>query len=303
MKSFRVTLIILILASGLHCQEANCHFSVPVNVSDAKTFEPLVGFEADSFQIHVGKQELLPSAATYRTASRVFLFIDASGSMHEHGRWAVVMQAAYEFLANISTKVPLTIEVFAERGRLFTNRDEAYSYLRYLAEKNTNIRPLGGRTELYDAIASEVVAENMGIDDATIILTDGADNLSKTDESKLTRELADRAIHPAFLFLPPESVLRPLTIEEQDALVAIPRMAQALGGFVFYLPRTISKKPEHILPLRFYAEALAYYRLDFETSLSGRPRLKVAVLTKSSDMIRKYEIHAPNRLPSCSAMP
>jgi Mg-chelatase subunit ChlD len=291
--------IILALTSGLYCEQTDCRFSVPVTVTDAKTLEPLIGFGTDSFQIRVGKQKLAPSEVSHRTIDRVFLFVDASGSMRSGPRrWAIVVQTAYELLSNITNRVPFTTEVFAERGRSFTKRDEAYSYLRYLGENITKTRPLGGRTELYDDIASAVDSEHIGIDDAVIIITDGGDNLSKTDESTLTRELADRAIHPAFLFLTPEP--NPQTLVEENARIRIPQIAEELGGFVLYLPSTQPKKPEHILPLRFYAEALAYYRVTFVTSAPRNPQLKVVPLTKPTGKFRKFEVHAPDRLPSCS---
>lgn len=300
MTSFRVTVIILILASGLYCQEANCRFSVPVNVTDAKTLEPLDGFGPDSFQIQIGKQKLVPSAVAHRSIDRVFLFIDASGSMRSgHGKWAVVMQTAYELLTTVSPKTPITTEIFAERSRSFANRDEAYSYLKHLGD-DTDFRPLGGRTELYDAVASAVKTENIGIDDAVLIITDGADTRSDMNESTFTRELADRAIHPAFLFLSPESALRPETVEEQIALAEIPRIAEALGGFVVPLPRWLGKKPGHVLPPQLYTEALAYYRVTFDTPIPEKQQMKVTILTTRT---RKFEIHAPNRLPSCSALP
>ncbi|HEU5403537.1 MAG TPA: hypothetical protein VFU86_19440 [Terriglobales bacterium] len=206
MKPIRVTAIILVLLSGLYCQQPTCRYSVPVNVTDAKTFEPLIGFGTASFQIHIGKQTLKPTAVAYRRAQRVFLFVDASGSMRSKpGRWAVVMQAAHEILATINTSVPIETEIFAESGQSFSNREEASAFLKYLYDKATKVPPLGNRTELYDDIASAVESEHIGIDDAVIIITDGGDNQSKLDESKLKRELAAHAIHPAFLLLPAES--------------------------------------------------------------------------------------------------
>lgn len=296
MTPFRVALIILVLVSSLYCQQSNCRFSVPVIVTDAKTFEPLQGFGTDSFQIQVGNKKLVPSEVAYGNIRRVFLFVDASGSMRS-SKWAVVMQTAYELLTNISIKVPLTMEVFAEKSRSFANRDEAYTFLRFLGENGARVRPLGGRTELYDNIASVVDSEHIGIEDAVIIITDAGDNLSKMSDSKLTRELTDRAIHPAILLIQSES--GPKTVEEQTGVTSIEQMAEQLGGLVLYLPERISQKPEQLLPLRLYAEALAYYRVSFETATPEKARLKVTILKKPEDG-RKFEVLAPRRLPLCS---
>ena len=117
------------------------------------------------------------------------------------------------------------------------------------------------------------------------------------DAPKLERELADHAIHPAFLFL--SSNPGPDTFEEQVALHSIPRMAEELGGFAFLLPSRISKNSDRVLPVRVYAEALTYYHVAFE-SLPTKASLKVATLKKPAGNVRKFEVHAPSRLPGCS---
>ena len=242
-----------------------------------------------------GKEEIRPVAVSNITAKRVFLFIDASGSiLANRARWAVVSQATKELLWTTDKNTPVVTLVFAERSRTFRERDQVYSYLDELARARKMERPVGGRTKLYDALASAVESEKLGIEDTVFVLTDGGENESTVNKSGLMRELRNHSIRPNFLF--PDDI--PDTPEEAQGRRDLAEIAKGLGGLLLRLRRTDENGTGRIVPPTLYSEALTCYRVEFAVTES-RNHLRVLIPSSSEHSARTLNVRATNRLPDC----
>jgi Mg-chelatase subunit ChlD len=296
MQTLRTVATISILVScALAQQPRTCRFSVPVSVSDRRTHEPVSGLTLDSFSIRVGKKEIRPVAVSNVTANRVFLFIDASGSMVAYrARWAAVSQAVKELLSATDKNTPVVTEVFAESSRIFHERDHVHSYLDELARVPKIERAMGKRTKLYDALASAVESTKLGIQDTVFVLTDGVDNMSKVDKFELMRELRSHSIRPNFLV--PDDMFG--TYEEAKGRSDVAEIAKGVGGLLFWLRSPDTNDAAKILPPTLYSETLYSYRVEF-TATESRDHFRVLIPSSSEHSARTLNVRATNRLPDC----
>lgn len=296
MQTGRMLATILILVScSVAQQPGTCRFSIPVSVSDAKTLEPVSGLSVDSFSLRVGKEEIRPVAVNNLAAKRVFLFVDASGSiLTNRARWIVVSQAVEELLSAVDKKTPVITEVFAESSRSFRNRNQVPPYLYELARLENTKSPVGKMTRLYDAVTSAVESERLGIDDAVLVFTDGGENKSTVNKSGLIRELRNHSIRLSIII--PEDI--PETIEEDKGRRDLAEIADETGGLLLELRTPDRKKPGRILPPTLYSEML--YRVEF-VAAESRERLRVLLPSSKKHSARTLKVRAMKRLPDCPA--
>jgi hypothetical protein len=228
-------------------------------------------------------------------AKRVFLFIDASGTvLTNRTRWAVVSKAAEELLATADKNTLVITEVFAESSRIFHDRNQVPPYLDELARLQNTERPVGKLTRLYDALTSAVESERLGIDDAVLVLTDGGENKSTVRKSGLMQELRNHSIRPNFLV--PDDI--PSTIEEDKGRRDLAEIADETGGLLLELGTPDRKKPGRILPATLYSEIL--YRVEF-VAPESRDRLRVFLPSSKKHSARALKVRAMKRLPDCPA--
>jgi hypothetical protein len=290
-----VATISILVSCALAQQPRTCRFSVPVSVSDGRTLEPVSGLTLDSFSIRVGKKEIRPVAVSNVTANRVFLFIDASGSMLAYrARWTAISQAVKELLSATDKNTPVVTEVFDERSRIFHERDQVHSYLDELVRVPKMERAMGKRTRLYDALASAVESTKLGIEDTVFVLTDGGDDLSKVSKFELMRELRSHSIRPNFLV--PDDMLG--TYEEARGRSDVAEIAKGVGGLLLWLRSPDTNGAGKILPPTLYSETMSGYRVEF-TATESRDHFRVVIASSPEHSARILNVRATNRLPDC----
>ncbi len=244
------------------------------------------------------------------TASRVYVFVDASGSLIGPQHWDIILRITEELLSRVDASIPVTVEVLAESSRVLTDRSEVLPYLRNLGALSATAHPLGKKTRLYDALVSAVGLQYFDMSDAVFIISDGGDNESRTKSETLAGIFKSRGIRP--IFLVPDFELEDLKkasvyttrnsyviATESQVQQELDNLTRTTGGLVLWLPGKGRNRKTPLVPNAFYAQSLTFYMLNFEAPPSQGQSLKVLVLRPLDAPPRQLDIRTADRLPDC----
>lgn len=276
-----------------------CRISIPVGVSEEKTNQPITGLTRSSFEVKSAKARFVPDRVDSVLADRIFIFVDASGSMTtpNSNNWALLRETTRELLLEIPRSVPVVVDVFADKNQRFDQRDAAFSFLKTYRDEAASKRPLGGRTRLYDTLRKAAISDDMKFGDMAILITDGGDNLSKSSTSELVRAFNARGTRITVLLIPiPDAG----TVEEALGAENMQNISQATGGIVQPVPRKLEKNQTRLVPSEFHSSVLNYYRLQFESARFVGNKFQLNVLGNDGKKLKNAQVRVAHSAPLCS---
>ena len=163
---------------------------------------------------------------------RIVILLDTSGSMAAgKNKWAVARTAAQEMLSMTPPQVSLALVSYGEKTDkvLGFSGDRSLALDWLAANSSRENKVIKGRTALLDAIMatlSELQPYHVG--DSIYVITDGGDNVSKIEASKVKKALLTAGVR-LFLFRLDSGWF---TQEEQIGLDEIVALAVDSGGHV-----------------------------------------------------------------------
>lgn len=290
------------IAASLYAQEPHsCRISLAVGVSDHNTFQPVVGLMRDSFEVRSGKQIVHPDRVDSILTDRIFLFIDASGSMttSENRNWPLVKITVRELLDRIPAYLPVITHVFAMDDRRLDRRVSVVPFLESYASDRKTKPALGGRTRLYDTLRAVTQSDETKIGDMVVLVTDGGDNQSKSSLEDTVREFNKIGTRVVVLYISEHSGVDSSNFEEQVGQEDLLQLAKSTGGLVYRVRKYEEHQPR-LIPQEFFANVLTYYRLQFDSAKFADQKIRVALLGADRKALRNSEVRTASRAPSCS---
>lgn len=205
---------------------------VYASVINART-HVVAGLGAQDFSAQLnGKPTPIKSVEQNRSQHRVVILIDHSGSMR--GKWEAVHQAALDILQKLPPQTSTSVAIFDEKVRdlvpLTRNRQAAIDAVEQFFAAN---RPKSTRTRLFDTLDAALSSLGPSVSGDTLYaITDGGDNLSVNDKSRLEKQLI---MSRARFFVALLTVAQPSTHEEIDGPKSLADLASKTGGTYFQL--------------------------------------------------------------------
>ncbi len=266
--------------------------------------KPVDDLAAADFRVKVGGVPV-PVITVEREPQprRVAFLIDASGSMKRvYSRRPLVQRVAAEMVQYLSAQDEIGIFLFAESTvpvtHPTTERAKVFSALGTVPE-NVSRHHLN-RTSIWDAVLFTIGQAGLGMGDALVLFTDGADNRSSSDFDSMMERLASIGVR-AYVVLFDAG-----TYDDRSQYVA--DIAHSTGGDVVvedsFLPGKLEDAKPHLVDLarRFATQIDIPYVLRFQaprTTPGGRLNLEVRAVPRNRKLPPLYVRH-PSRLPRCT---
>lgn len=205
-----------------------------VSVIAANKSEPVVGLTAQNFRARFrGQPVRILSAERDGGPSRVIVLLDTSGSMNgAPSKFLTAQKVALALVFRAPTSSAVAFMTFSskvtERMLFDRSREEVAQLVKVLGEKD---HPAGeGKTALRDAIAEALrLLSAPNPRDVIYVVSDGGDNASRTNESKLKKALLSSGVRVYGILL---SDLEPPTEEEEKPREELIHFAEATGGWM-----------------------------------------------------------------------
>ena len=198
-------------------------------VSDKKG-KQVTGLKKSQFKLFVdGKEREISSFTAEETPFAVVILIDTSGSME--GRVSMARSAAIQFLSGLRTDDMVAVYNFDSEISMvqdFSNSRDIYPTVYELKAD--------GMTVLNDAVyrASELLSKRTEKRKAIVVLSDGADTISKFSAEKALKAalVADAAIYTVDMFPDPkqQQLNEREKLEKIKSQVVLKKFAEKSGG-------------------------------------------------------------------------
>ena len=292
----------LLLASLLNSpaaaqrEQKSCDLSLPVFVTQKKSGQPVFELGSSAFEVSVTGEKVRVGDPKLASSKRLFLVIDASGSMAQPKQAALLKRVTHELLAKVPKDITVVSYVFAKRYQRLDNRDQVERSLEAQLTEPEPKRPLGGQTKLYDTLLVVSEKENLGLGDSVILITDGGENKSKVSSENLQKAFQQRGarLFPLLIWIE-----QPSTPEEQTGVQQMSDIAARTGGISFWNPQSINKNAP-LLPPDFYADCLKYFLLNLNSAPSSG-RVQIALVDSHGAKLKDKVVHFPEHLPACGS--
>lgn len=297
------------VAVALPAQRLQCSSAVlPLVVVDEKADRTLPVWSAADFAVTVDKLPVQIEELRHEVFPRsTMILLDESASMQGSAKKKVGHSAAV-MLAQQSPEGPVTLATYSDKISNLLDMRAA------LASGKDSLQLFGvdakdRRTATYDAILSSArQMPRLGPEDMIILITDGADNISKANYPEVVSTLRQQGIRLFVVFLrgtewPPRTIVP----EETDS-AELEELVKDSGGLflsVLHLlgsPRSLSDEDlAKVLSSvsRAYTRVNHSYRLSFSIPAAtkhGRIRIKTP-----SNFPDGMALYYPRRLAGCPA--
>ena len=206
-KFLRLTFVVLLLSPTLVAQtKTNCQERTVVASVVDKRGLPIRDLVADNFRAsYQGRPATVVSYLRDDSKSRVYLLLDASGSMGEGDyKWKIATRAASEFVSTAPRPTLITFLSFGtEVNQRFDSSGGRQPVLNWLANAQVHKNDPRGHTALYGSVMAAIKdLEPARPGDSIYVITDGGENASKEKSSQIARALRDSGVR-LFVFLLP----------------------------------------------------------------------------------------------------
>lgn len=279
---------VFILALMAKAQELPCTSRTVFATAIDREGSPLRGLTAKDFRARFrGKPAEVRSATLDMGPRRIVLVLDASGSMTSGEAWDAATVLAQDLYRFAPWNISFALVIFASKVLRTVGWEERLTLFGTLAALPANraLAPQGQRkTALYDAVARALqLLEPPQMGDVIYVITDGGeDNSSKTERSKIRRQMLGREVR-VFSFLLLQPFGRARTLEEASALMALRDLVEETGGGMLELvaagtlprfwPRSKQDRAALAAAKRLYQQMGVFYRLELELpQLVDKPR-------------------------------
>jgi hypothetical protein len=321
-KTFLIALLSVtgLIPIDLPAQDSGCtRRTIAVGVVDS-AWNLVPGLSGVNFRGRIHGQEVKLLSATLDTnPRRIFVLLDASGSMMDpDGGWWKTERNISEYLIRFApprasiafmgfTGTVLDTEGFAEDPQVLLKN---LSALVKVCEQPQKAR----RTALYDAISS--ARDLLGARDAGDVvcpLTDGGDNKSRIDPKKVEEALLGAGVRLFGIVMSQELGGRGRTPAEPYGPAELHSMIEATGGNALFVPYGARSDPYKYMGAQTHADAVnlalqrlfrqmgEFYRVEVRLpEVVEKPtKWKLEVIDAGGKPMRGVEIHYPQELMPC----
>jgi len=321
----KTSLIGLLLAvalnpSSLPAQHSGCtKRSIAVGVVDqAWNLVPKLSV-ADFRGTVRGHDVQILSAAVDSSPRRIVALLDVSGSMISGSGWRAEKSISEYLLRFAPPQASVAQMTFGERildAVGFEQDGPELLRLQSLLFKACEQGHHGGRTALYDAIASARSALGMPkAGDVIFALTDGGDNHSHIDEYKVKDDLLSVGVRLfAAIIVTQQLSGRARSPEETEGPVHLRDIVEATGGNGLDVPYAGAERPFNQMHAKNSADAVnlalqrlfqqmgEFYRLEvvLPETVQKPMKWKLEVVDAGGRPMRGVEVHCPQELMPCA---
>jgi len=288
-----------------------------MNVIDKSTGKPLSGLRPEEIRLKIGST-VVPVISVQKDGNsrRLAIVLDSSGSM-EPGKpkWLVASSLAAAIAATAPSSAALSFVAFGSKElkvlRSGNDHREIVEQITILRDQAPRAKGLQ-RTSLWDSLA-RVVDQPLPLQrgDSIFVITDGADNVSHVDATKVEKRLSSLGIRVFAFVLASGDSGDPKTQEELDAPQNLREFAGGTGGDCFILqghsghgrnrPTDFSMSPQDRQNIQdvifnFLTDAVHPYRVELDSATSTKAgKLKVDIVEHGVER-KNVNVLAPARI-------
>ena len=282
--------------------------AVSVLTSDGK---PVKGLGLENFRCKVNRRPVDVLSVTCDTGPRrVVIVLDASGS--EGDNWKFELAVAQTLVSQAEQQTSFALVTFADQVQEKASFSEGRQGVMDRLSRLKNATPKG-KTALRDAMMEAVrMLSPASVGDGLIVISDGNENQSHTEESELRRALVAAGVRVfAFMVaapLPiPSRIDTPEETLEQSVLKALElsalnELVETTGGVSVSAVAPVD--PDRaVSAVRYLEQPIAeFYRLELRLPepLEKPGKLKVEVIDPTRAKRPNVRIYHPQQLPPCS---
>jgi hypothetical protein len=287
---------------------------------------PVTGLGAKDFRATSrGRPVTILSAQRIEIPARIVILLDTSSSMRgrpllqspRSDKFQIAEAAVRDLISVASTESPLSFMSFADKieDRIDFS-DGRPAVVRWLnSETSVGTKPLRGRTVLFDAIRAAL--QQFGhrqVGDSVLVITDGADAISRTTASQIAPMLRDLGVR-LFAFLLDDSNR---TMEERAGRDALSELVRNSGGFMatfapnvavpmypglayLYNDKAQTFVKEDMAILNAQVSGFYVLKLELPKPTSGPEKWKLKAVDVKGRNRKDITLTYPQKLASCSA--
>ena len=304
-------LVAAFVGGGARGQENPClerAIAVSVLTNDGK---PVKGLGLENFRCKVDRRPVDVLSVTYDTGPRrVVIVLDASSSARDN--WKFALAVAQTLVAQAEQQASFALLTFADQVQEKASFSEGRQGVMERLSRLKNATPKG-KTALRDAMMEAVrMLSPASVGDGLIVISDGNENQSHTEESELRRALVAAGVRVfAFMVaapLPiPSRIDTPEETLEQSVLKALElsvlnEFVETTGGVS--VSAVAPFDPDRaVSAVRYLEQPIAeFYRLELRLPepLEKPGKLKVEVIDPTRAKRPNVRIYHPQQLPPCS---
>jgi len=319
-KTFLITLLFVtsLNPTNLPGQDNGCtRRTVPVSVVD-REWNLVRGLSAANFRGKLRGHEVEILSASMDTSPRhIVLLLDASGSMMED-TWATAKSISEDLIRFAPPRASIAQMAFSDRvlGTAGFDQDRLALLKRLAALVKGCEQPhLGGRTALFDAIASaRGTSGGLAFGDVIFAMTDGGDNRSRTKPERVEQDLLGTRVRLFAALIDQRRDRRGTAPGEVEGANRLLSMVEATGGNMLSLRYAGALYPYPYFKTKTRTEAISlalqrlceqmgeFYLLELRLpeTVDKETKWKLEVIEANGRPGRKVQVHYPGQLMPCA---
>jgi len=319
----RTSLIALLFVMSLHLanlpgQDSGCtRRTVPVGVVDEQ-WVLVRGLSAANFRGKLRGHEVEILSAYIDTSPRlIVLLLDASGSMEGEG-WETARSLSEHLIQFAPPHASIAQMAFSDRvlGTAGFEQDRLALLKRLAALVKVCEHPhLGGRTALFDAIASaRSTSGGLQFGDAIFAVTDGGENSSRTKPERIEQDLLGTRVRLFAALIDQRRARHEMPPEDIAGANRFLSMVEATGGNMLSLRYAGAMYPYPYIKAKTRTDAISlalqrlseqmgeFYRLELRLpeTVDKPTKWKLEVVEANGRPGGKVEIHYPKEIMPCA---
>jgi hypothetical protein len=292
-RANRIALLPIWLLVSVISHAQSTHDFVLCNAVD-KSGRPPAAFDSLKFSVEVHSRTVSNVHAEQRQhPKRIFLVQDVSASMRDNNARQPSMQLVRDFAASASPEDKLALVDFNDSYYLDITPEGAPAFLEKYndSEFQEGLRFFGG-TALFDAVVASAsyLEKEPQEGDSIIIISDGADDASKTNAQQMERELLRSKIRLYLLLLAPPKQKNPNDGRSRSQLTDVVRET---GGVVVKADAGNAMSRQLAEMMHGLIEKPDRVDFDLDAPLREPARLDVVVSTQDGKRDKAVEISCP----------
>ncbi|HMD86616.1 MAG TPA: vWA domain-containing protein [Terriglobia bacterium] len=291
--------------------------TIPVNVYTERG-EPFTPLTAASLQASVGGKPIRVTSLTLDTGPRrMVVLLDVSGSMTVAGNLKCALEFTHDLISLTPLRDSLALLTFNDRIKDVVAFGQSQDTLLADVNKLQDADWGHGKTAIIDALGTALaMMKSPRVGDAICLVSDGGDNASQSNRSRVKALLESSAIR-LYAFLPALQY-SPSRTSEDDISSQLHGLASATGGdfrmfgpgregsFSDPFPRSYAgiggdRKEITLAARRFHDEFFSFEKLTVRLPepLAKPHEWKLDVVDASGQRIKHLQVFYPQRLAPC----